>query len=329
MTPSELPCSRSRMLFPVRRTREWSLRYRQFDTPHPFQKLYISKAITPRHRLASSMNYRHAYHAGNHTEVFKHAVLCLLLLELRKKPKPFAVLDTHAGAGMYDLRSAEAVKTGEADDGIALIIDKAVPMASEYLHIVRRLNPACLRYYPGSPAIIQTLLRDDDQLIACDLREDDAVLLRANFRDDGRILVHRRDGYEAIGAFVPPSTRRGLVFVDPPFEQPDEFERLAEGLNVGIGKWSTGIFAAWYPIKDRSRIRALHRRYRSENRPTLCCELLRSPPDGLMLAGSGMLICNPPWQFEEKLTALCRDLVTAFKARDGQFTLEWWTHKRE
>jgi 23S rRNA (adenine2030-N6)-methyltransferase len=144
------------------------------------------------------MNYKHGYHAGNHAEVFKHSVLCLLLLELRKKPKPFAVLDTHAGAGMYDLLSAEAVKTGEAENGIALVFDKEVPMASQYLDIVRRLNPAVPRYYPGSPAIVQAFLRVDDQLVACELREDDAALLRANFRNDRRISVHRRDGYEAM-----------------------------------------------------------------------------------------------------------------------------------
>src|SRR5580704_9016870 len=165
------------------------------------------------------MNYRHAYHAGNHTEVFKHSALCLLLLELRKKPKPFTVLDTHAGAGMYDILSQEAQKTGEAQDGIGVIFGKEVPAASAYLEIVQRLNPNGLRSYPGSPALVQALLRKEDRLIACELREDDAARLRKTFREDLRISVHRRDGYEAVGAFVPPPTRRGLVFVDPPFEQ--------------------------------------------------------------------------------------------------------------
>jgi 23S rRNA (adenine2030-N6)-methyltransferase len=274
------------------------------------------------------MNYRHAYHAGNHTEVFKHSVLYLLLVDFQRKLTPFTVLDTHAGAGTYDLLSPEAQKTGEAQSGISLVIDKEVPTASGYLDIVRRLNPASLRYYPGSPAIIQALLRDDDRLIACELREDDAALLRANFRNDHRISVHRRDGYGAIAAFVPPLARRGLVFVDPPFEQQDEFERLADAFNIGIGKWPTGVFAAWCPLKNRSGIQAFRARFQPE-RPTLYCELLRSPPNGLTLAGSGMVICNPPWQFEEKLTVLCRNLVLAFEAREGRFTLEWWKHERE
>jgi 23S rRNA (adenine2030-N6)-methyltransferase len=158
------------------------------------------------------MNYRHAFHAGNHTEVFKHSALCLLLLELRKKPKPFTALDTHAGAGMYDLLSPEAQKTGEARDGIGTIFREDVPATSTYLEIIRKLNPDGLRYYPGSPTIVQSLLRKDDRLIACELREDDAVRLRSTFRRDKRVSVHRRDGYEAVSAFVPPATRRGLVF---------------------------------------------------------------------------------------------------------------------
>lgn len=271
------------------------------------------------------MNYRHVFHAGNHTEVFKHSILCLLLLELRKKPKPFTVLDTHAGAAMYDLLSLEAEKTGEARQGIGLVFAKNTPAASAYLEIVRRLNPDGLRCYPGSPAIVQSLLRPDDRLIACELREDDAALLRANFGEDRRISVHRRDGYEAIGAFIPPATRRGLVFIDPPFEQPNEFELLARALNSGIRKWPTGMFLAWYPLKDRAGIWTLRARYRPTSRPpTLCCEFLRDSLDGVKLAGSGLILCNPPWQFEVKLTTLCRELLGAFDARKGSYALDWW-----
>jgi 23S rRNA (adenine2030-N6)-methyltransferase len=200
------------------------------------------------------MNYRHAFHAGNHTEVFKHSVLCLLLLELRKKPKPFTVLDTHAGAGIYDLLSAEAQKTGEAQDGIGRVFDQDLSEAAAYPKIVRHLNTAGLRLYPGSPVLIQSLLRKDDRLIVCELREDDSARLREAFRNDRRISVHHRNGYAAMNAFVPPTTRRGLVFIDPPFEQPDEFDHLADSLSAGIAKWPTGIFLAWFPLKDRAGI---------------------------------------------------------------------------
>lgn len=234
------------------------------------------------------------------------------------------MLDTHAGAGIYDLQSPEAQKTGEAWDGIGRILRKDVPTASAYLDIVRGLNPNGLCSYPGSPALIQALLRRTDRLVACELREDDASQLRADLRKDRRISVHQRDGYEAIGALVPPPTRRGMVFIDPPFEQRDEFEQLAAALNSGIKKWPTGIFLAWYPLKDRSGIATLRARYQLTNPPTLCCEFLREPLEGTRLAGSGLILCNPPWRFEAKLAALCRELLTAFGAGKGSYRTDWW-----
>jgi 23S rRNA (adenine2030-N6)-methyltransferase len=274
------------------------------------------------------MNYKHAFHAGNHTEVFKHSVLCLLLLELLKKQKPFTVIDTHAGAGLYDLRSAEPQKTGEAQDGVGIVLGKDIPTAVAYLQIVRKFNPNGLSCYSGSPVISQQFLRKDDRLIACELRTDDAVHLRKLFKKDPRVAVHHRNGYQAVKAFVPPSTRRGLVFIDPPFEQRDEFEQVANALNAGIHKWPTGIFLAWYPLKDRSGIRTLRGHYLPSNPPTLCCEFLRQPLNRTTLAGSGLVLCNPPWEFETKLNALCRDLLKAFDASDGRYTTDWWIRDR-
>jgi 23S rRNA (adenine2030-N6)-methyltransferase len=274
------------------------------------------------------MNYRHSYHAGNHTEVFKHSVLVLLLQHLLKKPGPFMVLDTHAGAGLYDLTSNDAEKTGEAQDGIGRIIGRDVPAASAYLDLIRRLNPTGLRNYPGSPVIVQAFLREHDSLVACELRKDDAATLRRNFKDDRRVSAHCRDGYEAINAFLPLPTRRGLVFIDPPFERPDEFARLADGLNSGIQKWPTGTFLAWYPIKTCSEIRQLHTPYLPQNPPTLSCQLLRDSVDGVRLAGSGVIICNPPWRFENKLTVLCSELLRSFGAQAGTYTLDWWIRER-
>ena len=275
------------------------------------------------------MNYRHAFHAGNHIDVFKHAVLVMLLEHLRKKPKPFTVLDTHAGIGLYDLASVEAGKTGEWTEGIARVIGVDIPVAATYLDSVRDLNPDGLAVYPGSPAIIRAMLRDDDRLIACELHPEDATALRRTFRGDRRIAIHARDGYEAIGAFVPPPTRRGLVFIDPPYEARDEFARLADALNTGIAKWPTGIFAAWYPLKDRNGIETLKARYRPDNPPTLTCEFLRTAVDGETLAGSGLLICNPPWGLEEKLAALCEALLPALGVEaTGSYAIDWWTTER-
>jgi len=270
------------------------------------------------------MNYRHSFHAGNHTEVFKHSVLVLLLQHLLKKPGWFTVIDSHAGAGIYDLTSDDATKTGEALDGIGRIIDGDVPTASAYLEFIRHLNPTDLRRYPGSPVIVRALLREDDRLIACELRKDDAALLRRTLRGDRRVAVHCRDGYAAIRAFLPPRGGRGLVFFDAPFERPDELERLAWALNTGIRKWPTGMFLAWYPIKDRSAAKRLRANYPSDSPPTLACEFLRDPVDGLRLAGSGLILCNPPWQFDRKLLALCKELLTAFDSQKGTYTLDWW-----
>jgi 23S rRNA (adenine2030-N6)-methyltransferase len=270
------------------------------------------------------MNYKHAYHAGNHAEVFKHSALCLLLLALRRKPKPFTVLDTHAGAGMYDLDALEPQKTGEALDGIGRVIEKDIRSASAYLDIVRRLNPVHLRYYPGSPTLVRALLRANDRLIACELRDDDAALLHDNFKKDPQVSIHHRDGYEAIGAFVPLRTRRGLVFIDPSFERANDLERLGDTLNSGIKKWPSGIFMAWYPIKGTAVARELRRRLLSTSPPTLCCELFQEPPEDASLSGSGIIICNPPWQFDHQLKALCRELISAFEAARGSFHLEWW-----
>lgn len=272
------------------------------------------------------MNYRHAYHAGNHIDVFKHAVLVMLLEHLRAKPRPFTVLDTHAGAGRYDLTSIEAARTGEAADGIGRVIGKDIPAASAYLDLIRGLNPDGLRTYPGSPAIIAAFLRDSDRLIACELHEEEAARLRRTFRGDPRVAVHHRDGYEAINAFVPLPSRRGLVFIDPPYEKDDRdaYRRVADRMNAGLKKWPGGMFAAWYPLKERAGIRQIRKGYASGNPPTLAVELLRVPIDGVTFAGSGMLIVNPPFQIEPRLKALGQELLAAFDAPRGSLTTEWW-----
>lgn len=270
------------------------------------------------------MNYRHAYHAGNHTDVFKHAVLVMLLEYLRRKDSAFVVLDTHAGAGRYDLRSPEAEKTGEAADGIGRVLGKPLPAAAAYLDLVRGLNPDGLAVYPGSPAIVAAFLRDIDRLIACDLHEEEAAKLRRAFRGDDRIAVHHRDGYEAIKAFLP--LRRGLVFIDPPYEKddPDAYKRLARRLNAGLARWPGGMFAAWYPLKERTGIDQVRKGYDRANPPTLAVEFLREPMDGVAFAGSGLLIANPPYGIEPRLRALGRDLAAAFDAPQARLDVDWW-----
>jgi 23S rRNA (adenine2030-N6)-methyltransferase len=196
------------------------------------------------------MNYRHAFHAGNHLDVFKHAALVFVLEWLLQKPQGFAVLDTHAGIGTYDLTCDEAQRTREYEDGAAKVVGPGLASAPAYGALLRAMNPNGLVSYPGSPEIVRRLLRAQDRLIACELHPEDAATLKARYRGDPRIAVHHRDGYEAIGAFTPPKERRGLVLIDPPYEERDEGARLADALAAGLKKWPNGTFMAWYPIKD-------------------------------------------------------------------------------
>ena len=194
------------------------------------------------------MNYRHGYHAGNFPDVMKHAVLVMLLERLKQKPQPFSVIDTHAGAGLYDLTADMAQRGGEFRHGIVRVLERSGAPAelAPYLDLVRRRNPDVgARAYPGSPLLIRDSLRDDDRLQALELHPDDAALLRRSLGGDKRVSVHAGDGYLAMKALLPPTPRRGLVFVDPPFEVTDEFERIARAAAQGVKRWPTGQFAFW------------------------------------------------------------------------------------
>ncbi|MGE0584206.1 MAG: 23S rRNA (adenine(2030)-N(6))-methyltransferase RlmJ [Flavobacteriaceae bacterium] len=269
------------------------------------------------------MNYRHAFHAGNHTEIFKHAALTLILEHLLQKPQPFAVLDTHGGIGIYDLTSEEARRTGEMEAGIGRVFGRPLPSAPLYLKALDALNGTALRLYPGSPELVRQALRDHDRLIVCELHPEDASALKKRYRGDRRISVHERDGYEAAGAMLPPAERRGLVFIDPPYEQKDETDRIAAALRAGHRKWASGIYAVWYPIKDASfgnRIAAAASRAGFTN--VLRAEFCPYARDGLTLAGSGLIICNPPWRLDERLRRLCGDLMPLLGDGHGSWSVE-------
>jgi 23S rRNA (adenine2030-N6)-methyltransferase len=253
------------------------------------------------------MNYRHHFHAGNHADVFKHAAVSLVLAHLRGKPQPFAVLDTHAGVGVYDLTSESARKTREYEEGVGRVFGRDLASAPAYGALLREMNPDGLAAYPGSPEIVRRMLRAEDRLIACELHPDDAQSLRARYRGDRRVSVHHRDGYEAAVALTPPAERRGLVLIDPPFEQTDEAKRLAAALAAGLRKWPNGIFMAWYPVKDDQIGDALAGAARAFPK-ALRAEFLAYPRDGVRMAGGGLVICNAPWKLDAALRALCADL---------------------
>jgi len=252
------------------------------------------------------MNYRHGFHAGNPADCMKHALLVWLMRALARKPAPLFALDTHAGVGRYNLLSGPAERTGEWHAGIARLLHAPPPALADYVALVQQLG-----LYPGSPALIRALLRPDDRLACCELHPEGASGLARLFRNDRQVAVHHRDGYAAIAALLPPTQARGLVLIDPPFEAPGEFDRLLAGLQTGVRRFATAVYAAWYPIKHRSPVRAFHDAVRGAAlRDVVCAELWwREPTDPARLNGCGLLVRNPPWGFEAAATAVFAALL--------------------
>ncbi len=280
------------------------------------------------------MNYAHAFHAGNFADVFKHAVLCRILHHLRGKPAPFRVIDTHAGAGLYDLGGPEAARSGEWHDGIERLLQAALPapaaeLLAPYLELIGALNErGRLASYPGSPAIVRAWLRAQDRLIACELEPQAAAALARNMRGDERIKTLAIDGWTALSAYVPPKERRGLVLIDPPFEEERDFRRLAQGLEAAHRKWATGLYMLWYPIKTRTEPDALAKRLRRAALPkTLRAELTAKPlGDASRLNGCGLVLVNPPWTLPGELEILLPALAQALGQHGkGGFRLDWLT----
>jgi len=278
------------------------------------------------------MNYRHAYHAGGFADVVKHAVLCRVLWHLRQKPAAFRVIDTHAGAGRYDLGGPEAGKTQEWRGDIDRLrrVELAAPiraLLAPYLEAVAAFNPdGRLTAYPGSPALAQALLRPQDRLIACEIEPGAVAALNGHLRGDARAKAVMIDGWTALTAYVPPKERRGLVLIDPPFEQPGEFSRLAQGLAAAHRKWPTGIYLLWYPIKDNAEVTAFTRRLaRLGIAKMLRLELIVAPAaSDDSLRGSGLVIANPPWMLHDELKALLPALAHILsRGATYGLTLEW------
>lgn len=277
------------------------------------------------------MNYRHAFHAGNFADVFKHSILIGLIESLKAKQTPFAFMDTHSGRGRYQLDGNEAKRTGEAADGIQRLFSasRAPTLVHVYVNLVRSLNAGHedLSIYPGSPLIASLLMREIDCGTLCELQPEECLALKSLFRGDARMSVHGRDGYAAMGALLPPRERRGLVLIDPPFEaQDDEFRIIEKALAEALKRWATGIYAIWYPIKLRQQVQPFHRWLaRSGFGKVLVAELLLHPDNSaLRLNGCGMVIINPPWKFDRQLEELLPALQQLLsQGRFGQHRIEW------
>jgi 23S rRNA (adenine2030-N6)-methyltransferase len=282
------------------------------------------------------MNYRHAFHAGGFADVIKHIVLVRILIYLQDKPAPFRIIETHAGAGVYDLGGDEARRGGEWLTGIARLMqarfsETTLPLVAPYLDIVRAFNPqAALEAYPGSPLIARALLRPQDRLTACEVEPKARKRLIDALRRDTQARVVDLDGWTALPAFVPPNERRGLVLIDPPYEQKDEFERMAKGFAQAFAKWPTGSYMLWYPVKSRRATDNLARHVAevagAVAPPGKCLRLEFSAAPQIAEAGltsAGLLIVNPPWTLAGELKAILPELEKPLgQGGAGRFRLE-------
>lgn len=277
------------------------------------------------------MNYSHAFHAGNFADVMKHAVLTRLVEYLKKKDTAFRVIDTHAGIGSYDLSGEIAKRSPEYRDGIGRLLaaslpQKAAPLLAPYLDVIRALNPEGLTTYPGSPLLVRQLFRPQDRLSALELHPDYADRLGKLFAGDVQVRVIHLDGWLALNAHVPPKEKRGLVLVDPPFEEKGEFVRLVDGLVKAHRKFATGVYALWYPLKDTRAVHDFISALRDCGIPRILrAEIsVRPASNPPRLHGSGMIVVNPPFTLEGELRVLLPALAQILgDPGQGRHKLEW------
>jgi 23S rRNA (adenine2030-N6)-methyltransferase len=273
------------------------------------------------------MNYRHSFHAGNSADVVKHCLLIALVRALQQKPSALTLIDTHAGCGLYDLGGEDAQRTGESTHGVLRAFADPDPLLNEYRAVVQAVNVGAEPiFYPGSPRILAQLLRPQDFLILNEKHPEDAYALRGVMRETSA-AVHERDAYELWLAMLPPRTARGVVLVDPPFEQLDERARITATLAAAYRKWSHGVTVIWYPLKDR----ATHSRWKEQLRGLGIPKLLRvehwlydSDQPGIY-NGAGLYIVNPPYAFTQALRPLLEALRAALapEGHRGEIITDW------
>jgi 23S rRNA (adenine2030-N6)-methyltransferase len=258
------------------------------------------------------LNYRHIYHAGNFADIVKHLCLIGIINQLKLKDKPFCVLDAFAGIGLYNLNDARSAVTGEAEAGIKQLFKykgKLPSLVEQYVKLIQQYNDEEIALYPGSPAIIADLLREHDRLVASELHPEDFTELKQNLSNEANVKLHNIDAYSSIKAFTPPLEGRGLVFLDPPFEKIDEFEKLTSAAKLLHKRFLAGILLIWFPIKDNSKIKAFYNDYLAVGyKESLLIEfsvnkLAASLEDRNKLYRTGLIIANPPWKLKENLEA--------------------------
>ena len=273
------------------------------------------------------MNYRHSFHAGNSADVVKHSLLIALVRALQQKQGALTLIDTHAGCGLYDLEGADAQRTGESTQGVLRAFADPNPLLSDYRAVVQAVNAGAEpHFYPGSPRILAQLLRPQDFLILNEKHPEDANTLRGVMRDTSA-AVHERDAYELWLAMLPPRTARGVVVVDPPYEQPNDRDRITATLAAAHRKWAHGVTVIWYPLKDRGT----HWRWTEQLRKLGIPKFLQvehwlyDSDQSSIYNDAGLYIINPPYAFTQALPPLLEVLrgVLAPEGHTGEITTDW------
>lgn len=278
------------------------------------------------------MNYRHAYHAGNVADIVKHAVLCFILAYMKAKDAPFFVLDTHAGLGTYDLTAVEPNKTGEWVKGIARLWNERPDgpvgeLLAPYLACLEKLNPdGELRTYPGSPELIRQGIRSHDRALFCELHPDDGATLARRMGGYHNVKIEKADGWASLGHNLPPKERRGVVLIDPPYEERNEYVRLSGALKEGLKRFATGTYILWYPVKGPDDIRGLTRAVAALGVPkTLKLELhTRKPNNPGRFDGCGLIVVNPPWTLAPLMERALPLLAEQFSEGPGHAGIVEW-----
>ena len=276
------------------------------------------------------MNYKHVYHAGNFADVTKHVLLCMLIECMRRKDSPFCYIDTHAGSGCYDLFSEFANKTKEYEHGIEKIIHHDNPPApvKQYIRVIHDINNhltsskfGSLRFYPGSPMLAKHLIRPTDRIVACELHPDEFQSLKNMFIGDKHIAIHHTDGFLGLKAFLPPREKRGLILIDPPYEDPDEFTHIIHSLAIALKRFESGVYVIWYPIKEMNHVEKFYRTLKRDiNHDIFVAELTIYPDLPNHLNGCGLAVINPPWKFDGSVQEILPWLWKALTInQQGQF----------
>ncbi|EKO3792173.1 23S rRNA (adenine(2030)-N(6))-methyltransferase RlmJ [Vibrio metschnikovii] len=274
------------------------------------------------------LSYRHSFHAGNHADVLKHIVQSLILNALQQKETPFVYHDTHSGVGRYDLTHEWSEKTGEYKQGISRLWQQADTPAEidSYLEAVKALNQGEeLRYYPGSPRIARAHLRAQDRMVLSELHPSDYPLLEQEFARDRQVAIYKQDGFARLKASLPPKERRGLVLIDPPYELAKEYRDVVQAIAQSHKRWSTGIYAIWYPVVNRCDIENMLEGLANLGiRKILQIELGVAPDTNQRgMTASGMIVINPPWKLESEMQTILPFLKQAIAPATGHFKVEW------